>query len=111
MHPIVRSFLTNVPELESYSLYGVNNKLFQACTYTDNVLFPAGIIGEEFPGGETTNALASQLAADHSLRFAGRLTVVPIAQDRGCSPRHPGLDVFQHDVLDAIRTLRCPLEL
>ncbi|CAB0032202.1 unnamed protein product [Trichogramma brassicae] len=70
-----------------------------------------GIIGEKFPRGEATNAVAPQLAADDRAGPARGPALVPAAAHRGLPPRHTGLDVLQHDLLDAVRALRRPLEL
>ena len=74
-------------------------------------LFLSGIIGKKFPGVTTEDAVATQLAPDHSSGSYGRWFVAEITQNRGSSSRHTRMDVLQYYVLDALRTLWCTLQL
>lgn len=70
-----------------------------------------GIIRKKLSRGPATDAVASELAANDSPRRARRPALAGASQNRGGSPRHPGLDVLQHHVLDAVRPLRRTLQL
>lgn len=71
----------------------------------------AGIVRKKLSRGTATDAVSPELAADDSPRLAGWTAVAQASQNRSGPPRHPRLDVLQHHVLDAVRPLRCTLQL
>lgn len=70
-----------------------------------------GIIRKKLSRGTTSDAVSSQLASNDSSRPACWTVVAKTSQNRSGTSRHPRMDVLQHHVLDAVRTLWCTLQL
>lgn len=70
-----------------------------------------GVIGTKFPRSTTSDVIASQLAANYSIRFVGWPFVAQTSKNGSRSSRYPRLDVFQYHLLDVVRTFWSTFQL